>query len=121
MKKILLVEDDETVLELLRIVFGFHDCYETKFAKDGPEALDLAARYRPDLVIIDIQLPSMDGIEVCRRIKTDPALQKSKVMMLTGMAQDSDRLQAEQAGADEYVTKPFHTSAIMSTVAKLIG
>jgi two-component system cell cycle response regulator DivK len=120
MKKILIVEDDETVLELLRTVLKFHGSYEPGFAMDGVPALDLVKPTRPDLVIIDVQLPSMDGIEVCRCIKSDPALQDTKVMILTGMVQESDRLQAEQAGADEYITKPFHTSAIMNTVARLI-
>lgn len=121
MKTILIVEDDVTVLDLIRTVFSFHESYETLFTMDGAEALELTEKEHPDLVIIDVQLPTMDGIEVCRRIKADPALRVIKVMMLTGMVQDTDRSQAEQAGADEYVTKPFHTSEIVKTVERLIG
>lgn len=121
MKKVLIVEDDEIILELLRTVFSFHDNYSASFSKDGGEALELARTIRPDLVIIDVQLPTMDGIEVCRRIKADPALSGMKIMILTGMAQESDRLLAEEAGADMFVTKPFRASTIVNYVDQLTG
>lgn len=121
MKKILIVEDDESILELLSTVFSFFDEFQLTLSKDGGEALEMARHSVPDLIILDLQIPTVDGIGVCQRIRSGADTAATKILVLTGMAQDSDRLQAEEAGADRFITKPFRMSTIVDTVNELLA
>jgi CheY-like chemotaxis protein len=105
-RTILVVDDDDDIRGLLRAMIerGLHRVVE---AVDGAEALELIRRARPDLVLVDLNMPEVDGSEVCRRVKADAATRDLPVLVLTAAAQDADRRRALAAGADGYLTKPF--------------
>src|SRR5487761_1655768 len=110
--KIILIGDDEAgVRALVRMTLDTGE-YQILEAQRGAEALQLARQHRPDLVLLDVMLPDMSGLEVCRNIKTDPALASTTVVMLTARAQTTDLGDAEDAGADGYFTKPFSPIAL---------
>jgi len=119
-KKILIVDDEETILQLLSTIFGFLEDYEILCARDGEEALRIARKHNPDIILLDIQIPKINGNEVCRSVKADPATSNTKVLMLTGMVQDSDLQKAQEAGADDCMTKPFSAKAIVEKVEELL-
>jgi DNA-binding response OmpR family regulator len=117
---ILMVEDDEEVRQLLRITLerGPYDLIE---AADGEAGLEMARRWRPRLILLDVQLPGMDGLEVCRRLKADPELRGARVLMLTAAASREDRARGAEAGADGYLTKPFGPIALLDRIATELG
>lgn len=119
-EKILLVEDEEDVLELLLEIFGALGDYRVLCARDGEEALRIARADNPDIILLDIQLPRMNGHEVCESVKSDPAMSHTKVLMLSGVAQNSDWQKAQQAGADAYMTKPFSSITLVGKVEELL-
>ena len=118
-KKALIVEDEEDILELLSAIFGFED-YEVLYAKDGEEALQIARAENPDIILLDIHLPKMNGHEVCKSVKSDPAMSHTKVLMLSGMSQDFNLQKALETGADAYMTKPFSSTEIVEKVEELL-
>ncbi len=119
-KKILIVEDEEDVLELLSEIFGDLREYRVLCARDGEEALRIARGDKPDIILLDIQLPKMNGYEVCRSVKSDPAMSHTKVLMLSGMTQNSNRQKAQEAGADAYIAKPFSSIVLVEKVEELL-
>jgi DNA-binding response OmpR family regulator len=119
-KKILIVEDEEDIVGLLDAIFGDLVNYEILYAKGGQEALNIARVDNPDIILLDIQLPELNGYEVCRLIKSDPALSSTRVLMLSGMAQNHDWLKAQEAGADDYITKPFSSIELLEKVEGLL-
>ena len=120
MKKLLIVDDDAGVRSLVRMTLdaGWVEIME---AADGDEALDMVRVHRPDLVLLDVMMPTTDGFKVCAAIKKDPELTGTMVMMLTAMAQDADRARGEAAGADDYFTKPFSPTALIAKVEEALG
>ena len=108
-KKILIVDDEPFIRALLeQTLEDFEDVgVELLAAGDGQEAWDMAQEERPNLVILDVMMPFMSGYEVCERIKFEPALKDTYVILLTAKGQQVDRQRGEQVNADEYVTKPF--------------
>ena len=105
-KKILAVDDEEDILNLLSYNLkkaGF----EVVTAGDGPEALELAVKEVPGLILLDIMLPNMDGTEVLKRLKADPSTKGVPVIMLTAKGEEIDRIVGFELGADDYITKPF--------------
>lgn len=110
----MIVEDDLEILQLLHTVFL--DEFDITLVQNGKKALDVASNLLPDLIILDIQLPCMNGIEICKRLKADSRTVDTKIVMLTGMVQDSDHQEALLAGADEFVTKPFSMTDFVNTV-----
>ena len=119
--KILIVEDDEAILELLSEELGALQSCQVFCAGDGEEALRMASDNHPDVTILDIQLPKLNGYEVCKLMKSDLTMSRSKIPMISGLAQNSDRQRALDAGADDYVTKPFDLTALVGRVKSLIG
>ncbi|CAG0957020.1 response regulator transcription factor [Geobacter sp.] len=119
-KKILIVEDEESLLKLESILLTSRG-YDVTGVADGATALEQVVSARPDLVILDIMLPGMDGFEVCRRIKQNPETAHIPVMMLTAKksAQDTERGMA--AGASAYVTKPFKSAKIIEIIQELLS
>jgi len=105
-RRILLVDDDENVLMLLRTVLAL-DEFEVTTCTDGQEALDLARMSRPDVVVLDVMMPGLDGNGVLRALKSDPLLRDIPVVMLTARDAAADRLESEAAGCDAFLTKPF--------------
>lgn len=119
-KKILIVEDQEEIRELIRVTLEFDD-YEIQEAPNGDEGLRKAASFCPDLVLLDVMMPGgLNGLQVCQRIKSDAALKRTKVILLTARGQESDRQAGLQAGADEYLIKPFSPLELMKVIGKVI-
>jgi len=120
--KIMIVEDDESVGELLHTIFaGVIGKYQVVYVKDGEEALKLARIVVPDIILLDINLPGLNGYDVCRQVKTDPNMSQTKIIMVTGMAQNSDWAKSKEAGADDYFTKPFRATALVERVETLLN
>jgi twitching motility two-component system response regulator PilH len=118
--KILVVEDSPTYLR--KIANFLRDVeYDVITAIDGEEALKKAVKENPNLIVLDVILPKKNGFQVCRQLKTSPATQDIKILMMTSKTQDSDRFWGLKQGADEYMTKPFDDNELMTTVAKLLS
>lgn len=110
--KVLVADDDPNVREILRIFFESHQ-YELLEARDGAEAVELAAREAPDVVILDVMMPVMDGFTACREILKKRDL---PIIMLTAKDEEFDRVLGLELGADDYVTKPFSPRELMSRI-----
>jgi DNA-binding response OmpR family regulator len=119
-KKILIVEDDEAILELLLEIFSELPEYIVSSAVDGQEAIDAARANNPDIILLDILLPTMSGYDVCRSVKSDTITSHIKVLILSGMAQNMDHKKALEVGADAYITKPFSSDLLLEKVGELL-
>ena len=104
--KILIVDDEPNVIRSLLFVLK-REGYQVETAKDGIKAIEKVKRWRPCLVILDIMLPGIDGVRVCREIKADPELRDIYILVLSAKAQEEDRQKIFSAGANGYMTKPF--------------
>ena len=120
-KKVLVADDEENILLLASATLGGDDRYSLLLARDGREALRRAQEEKPDLVFLDIMMPEIDGFEVCSRLRSSDATADVKVVMLTALAQESDRKRADEVGADYYLTKPFSPRALKQKVDELLG
>jgi len=120
-KKILIAEDEEDILELLSTILGDFGDYEILYARDGEETLRIARVDNPDIILLDIQLPKLNGYEVCKLVKSDPTMSQTKVLMISGMAQNSDWQKAREAGADSYIIKPFSSIELVEKVEELLS
>ena len=118
---ILIIEDDEIILKLLSTIFSFLKQYDILLARNGDEALNIVQENVPDLILLDIQLPKMNGYELCKTIKSNPITSDVKVLMLTGLAQDYNLQRALEAGANACMTKPFSTGEIVEKVEELLN
>jgi two-component system, cell cycle response regulator DivK len=118
-KRILVVEDQEDNRRILRDLLT-NAGYEIIEAENGEEALAVAARERPDLILMDIQLPLLDGYEVTRRIKADPALRSIPIIAITSYALSGDESKARAAGCDAYVTKPYSPRALLAKIREYV-
>ena len=115
-QKILVIEDEEGIIHLLNLYLKDAG-YDVSIAKDGADGLALHARTHPDLVILDIMLPTLDGFEVCRRIR---AWSKTPILMLTARGDEEDRIQGFDLGADDYLVKPFSPRELVSRVRAIL-
>ncbi len=120
-KTILLAEDEEGIRVVLEAVFSRDARYRLVYAKDGEEALALAQKERPDLVVTDIVLPRRDGKDLCRAIKSDPALRHIKVLLLSALDQEAGTAAATATGADGFFAKPFSPRALQARVSELLN
>ena len=118
-KKILIVEDEESLLKLESILLTSKG-YEVHGVGDGRAALEAMETVKPDLVLLDIMLPEIDGFEVCRRIKSNEATRKIPVIMLTAKKSREDMARGEQVGADWYITKPFKSVMVIETIQRFM-
>lgn len=118
-KRILIVEDVELNLDLL--VQLLEDQYWLISATDGQSGIDLASRERPDLILMDMSLPVVDGWTATRQIKADPALAHIPIVGLSAHALNSDREQAAAAGCDEYLTKPVDEELLFAAIRRSLG
>ena len=114
-KTILIVEDDPNISELVQMYLE-KEGYNTRIASDGGQGLDLFRQLRPDLVLLDIMLPVMDGWSVLRTIRQDS---KTPVIMLTAKGETNDKVQGLKQGADDYLTKPFHLDELAARIRSL--
>jgi two-component system, cell cycle response regulator DivK len=118
-KRILMVEDTEDNRQILRDLFAATD-YELIEATDGAAGLAMARSHKPDLILMDIQLPVLDGYETTRRIKADPALRDIPVIAVTSYALSGDETKARAAGCDAYITKPFSPRVLLAKVREFL-
>jgi len=114
----LIVEDEENILLSLEFLLT-REGYVTSTAKDGAEALKAMEKTVPDLVLLDVMLPLLDGFEVCRRMRANPALHKTRIVMLTARGRDTEVQRGLALGADAYITKPFSTRELMEKIRAL--
>lgn len=119
-KKILIVEDEESLLKLESILLTSRG-YDVKGVTDGQAALDAVVSVKPDLVLLDIMLPVIDGFEVCRRIKSSEATRHIPVIMLTAKKSREDMARGEEVGADWYITKPFKSAMVIETIQRFLS
>ena len=118
-KKILIVDDEADILTLLEYNLDKAG-FEVVSAQDGPEAIELTKKKRPDLIILDIMLPSMEGTEVCKIIKKDEATSHIPVIMLTAKGEEVDRIVGFELGAEDYITKPFSPRELILRVKAVL-
>jgi two-component system, cell cycle response regulator DivK len=117
---ILIVDDNPANLKLARVLLA-GEGYEVRVAVDAEEALALLASFQPRLVLMDLQLPGMDGLSLTRRLKDDPATRDVAILALTAYAMKGDEAKALRAGCDGYVTKPIDTRTLPLVIARLLG
>jgi DNA-binding response OmpR family regulator len=115
MAKILIVEDMESVVTLLRSLLE-REGFQVTTAPDGVEALEAVRRDKPDLVLLDLMLPGLDGLEVCRRIRHDPVTAHLPIIILSGKEEETDKVIGLEMGADDYITKPFQANELIARV-----
>jgi DNA-binding response OmpR family regulator len=119
-KKILVVDDEPDVLSLLTVMLKAQG-YEVVTAADGQEALEKARNVEPDLILLDIMLPKLDGYKVARMLKFDEKYNHIPIIMLTAKIQEKDKQMGLEMGANEYVTKPFDTTLLIEKVKEVLA
>ena len=116
--KILVVDDDPDIVELLKYNLS-SEGYKIKSASNGLQAVALAKEFMPDLTILDIMMPKMDGVETCRQIRTIPELKNKFIIFLTARSEEYSEIAAFEIGADDYITKPIKPRAMISRINAL--
>lgn len=119
-KKILVVEDEAELIGAIQIRLE-QAGYEVLTASDGQEALEKARMENPDLIVLDLMLPKIDGYKVCRMLKFDENYKRIPVVMLTARAQEKDEDLGYEVGADAFITKPFKYRVLLAKIAELLG
>jgi len=116
---ILIVDDEEDIIELVRLNLT-REGYQTLACTTGEKALEIAESRRPDLVMLDLMLPGIDGMEVCRRLKANPQTRQIPVLMLTAKGEEADVVTGLELGASDYMTKPFSGKVLAARVRRLL-
>ena len=116
---ILIVEDDRSLADILDYNLG-REGYEMSVARDGLSGLNEARLKLPDLIVLDLMLPVIDGMEICRRLRDDPSTKHILVLMLTAKSEVMDQVAGFVAGADDYVTKPFSVAVVLERIRALL-
>ncbi|MFP4498148.1 MAG: response regulator transcription factor [Vulcanimicrobiota bacterium] len=119
-KKVLIVDDEAHIVELVRVCLEDTD-YDILEAYDGQEALDKATDELPDLILLDVMLPKMDGYEVCKALKGNENTSSIPIVMLTAKRQEVDKVKGFQAGADSYMTKPFSPLRLLTELEERLS
>jgi two-component system, cell cycle response regulator DivK len=118
-KRILLVEDEEDNMQILRDLLTTE--YDIVEVENGEQALAAVAKQQPDLILMDIQLPVMDGYEATRRIKADPALRSIPIIAITSYAMGEDEQRARAAGCDDFVAKPYSPRVLLAKIREYVS
>jgi two-component system, OmpR family, alkaline phosphatase synthesis response regulator PhoP len=119
-KRILAVDDEKNIRRLVEVNLA-RAGYQVETACDGREALERVALRRPDMVVLDVMMPFIDGFEVLRRLKADPGTADIPVLMLTAKAQDADIMRGWTGGCDTYLTKPFNPAELLTFVQRIFA
>jgi two-component system alkaline phosphatase synthesis response regulator PhoP len=117
-QKVLVVDDEEPILELLKYNLEKQG-YDVRTATDGQGAVDVAKKFHPDLVLLDIMMPKVDGVEACRQLRAMPELVNTYIVFLTARAEEYSEVAAFDVGADDYILKPIKPRALMSRISAL--
>lgn len=118
--KILIADDDASLRELLAATLRADKGYEILIARDGAETIEIARKEHPRLIVLDLLMPKLDGIEVCQTLKTDPKTSHIKIMLLTAAGYSWNRDDAEAAGADQFVTKPYSPIWLLQQIENMV-
>lgn len=118
--KILIVDDEKDLVDMVKMRLETAG-YESITAYDGQEGLTKARKEKPDLIILDLMLPKIDGYKVCTMLKRDQRYMKIPIVMFTARAQESDEKLGKEVGADAYITKPFEPKALLGKIEELLG
>ena len=118
--KVLVVDDDATVHKLISKKLATEQ-YIVQSVYDAPSALEEVKKYRPDIVILDLMMPRVSGIEVCRSIKSNPETKNILVLILSAKESQDDRLQGLEFGADDYISKPFHLASLIRKIEHMLS
>lgn len=118
-KRILVVDDEKDIVKLVKMYLEHHR-YEVITANDGQEGLEKAKTEKPDLIVLDLMLPKMNGYKVCGLLKKDTRYAKTPVILFTAKAQEKDVKLGKEVGADAYITKPFEPEILLSKIEELI-
>ena len=116
---VLVIDDEPDLLELVEFNLK-KDGYETIVARNGQAGLDIAQKHLPDLIVLDIMMPGLDGLEVCRQLRSDQRTRQIPMIMLTAKSGEADRIVGLELGADDYVTKPFSPRELVARVRALL-
>jgi two-component system phosphate regulon response regulator PhoB len=116
---ILVIEDEEDILELIRYNLD-REGYQVVCAESGEKGLEIARRQRPDLLLLDLMLPGLDGLEVCKRLKTDGAVANLPIVMVTARGEEADVVTGLELGAEDYVTKPFNPRVLIARIRAVL-
>lgn len=119
-KKILVVEDEQDLLTLQSMLLSIEG-YTVEGVMDGQTALDVVETMKPDLILLDIMLPEVDGFQVCRQLKSNEATRHIPIIILTAKKSKEDLIMGEQSGADMYITKPYKTSMVIEAIQRLLS
>jgi two-component system phosphate regulon response regulator PhoB len=119
MKKILIVEDEEDIRELIHFHL-FKNKYEVIESGNGKDALHLIKEHKPNLVLLDIMLPGMDGIELCKQVKSNPEIMSTKIIFLSAKGEEEDIIRGLELGAEDYVSKPFSPKVLMARIRSVL-
>jgi len=117
-KKVLVIEDEPDILQLVSTYLE-REGYRVSAALTGTEGIKLAKGEHPDMVVLDLMLPEIDGFEICKRIRSDPKIAETPIIILTAKTEEADTIVGLELGADEYVTKPFSPKALVARVKAL--
>ncbi|MDR2116207.1 MAG: response regulator [Planctomycetaceae bacterium] len=119
-RKILVVDDDRELVELICDVLERDGRFETKSVNNGFDAGMMVKEYRPDLIILDVMLPDINGREVCVRVRSDDSLEEVKIICISGMVEDEKILELRMSGADDFLQKPFETEKLIERICNLL-
>lgn len=119
-KRLLVIEDEVDLAEMVKLRLEANG-YEILIAHDGQDGLDMARKERPDLIILDLMLPKIDGYKVCRMLKFDEKYKHIPIIMFTARAQELDKKVGYDVGADAYITKPFDAQALLQKIKELVS
>lgn len=119
-KKILVVDDEEDVIKAFVFRLGLNN-YEVITAQDGQEGLNKARSEAPDLIVLDLMLPKMDGYKVCALLKTDNRYRKIPIIIFTARGDKEDEIMAKEAGADAFIMKPFDPHVLLAKIQELLA
>ena len=120
-RKVLIVDDDPDLVELIVAVLEADRRFETRVANNGFEAGMMVKEYRPDIIVLDVMLPDINGKEVCLRVRGDESLENVKIICISGMVEKNKIKALREAGADDFLQKPFETDVLISRMCRLLG
>lgn len=120
-KNILLIDDEEAIQEVVQVGIGIEAGWQVAIASSGQIGIDLAQNQQPDLILLDVMMPEMDGIATLSRLKSNDKTQKIPVIFLTAKAQAEEKNQFQQLGVVDVITKPFNSMTLASQIAKILG
>lgn len=115
--QILMIEDDASIRDMTKMNLNMNGFQQVYCASDGEEGLAMAAQLAPDLILLDVMLPGIDGLTVCRNLKNNPALADIPVIMLTAKGEENDVVLGLEIGADDYITKPYSSKVLAARIA----